>query len=88
MIADISHNNQQAEEEGAEEGKIQRFETETSGFVVSNLKILEIEIITADKTNGIAGNAMIWTIVTPASFKADAAESGTNLPKTIEKGRI
>tara|TARA_B100000900_G_C20010799_1_gene485795 strand:+ start:310 stop:453 length:144 start_codon:yes stop_codon:yes gene_type:complete len=47
-----------------------------------------MEIITADKTNGIAGKAIIWTIATPRSLKTEEAPGGINRPNIIEKGSM
>ena len=51
------------------------------------LKIDVIDIITADKTKGIAGKDINWISVNPISFKG-WDKKGRNLPIKIEIGKI
>ena len=59
----------------------------TSSFFSELLKIEVMEIITADKTKGIAGNDINWIRVNPISLRG-ADKKGRNLPIIIEIGKI
>ena len=53
-------------------------------WLTSNM--FAIEIMTAESTNGMAGNAISWTKDIPMSLKEVASEAGATLPKITANG--